>query len=310
MISAGVVTAGMFKYFDVATNTFSGNLSTTNLATISTDSQMICLDELHNPTNRNMYEGFVGKITASASGANTITATLVPTVALGGGVEANQFRNFQVRIVEDTVNVTAVGQRFIIASHTSGTTPVFTMYTNWTVTPSSSAKFVIEYPNEILFQINNTSTYTYAPYIVRNNATPQAADSWSATRYTTRSTASGVGMMNFVPFGIPFGDTTVDPLLTHRPSKIICFRGNNTTALDILDIAGGVNGAWTNTAPYNGIATAFTTGSCIAYDPIGEDGKFAYISVNGGQYFVRFNALVNDISEWTYLRQTQGTVVV
>lgn len=144
---------------------------------------MIVLDELYNPNNRNAYEGFVGQITASASGANTITATLVPNVSFAGGVEANQFRNFQIRIVEDTVNVTAVGQRNCIASHTSGTTPVFTMYTNWTVTPSSSAKFVIEYPNEIIFHTATTAMYTYAPYIVRNNATPQAADTWSSTRY-------------------------------------------------------------------------------------------------------------------------------
>ena len=55
----------------------------------------------------------------------------------------NEYRNFQIRIVEDTVNPTAVGQRRNITSHTAGASPVYTVPA-WTVTPSANANFVIE----------------------------------------------------------------------------------------------------------------------------------------------------------------------
>jgi hypothetical protein len=116
-------------------------------------------------------------------------------------------------------------------------------------------------------------------------------------------------MMDFAAFWIPVWDTSIDPLLLHRHSKIMCFRWWNSI-LDVLDIAGGATGAWTLSYPYNSIGTTFTTGACIAYDPIGNNGKYAFISLNATQNFVRFNVLTNDINEWAYLRQTQGTALV
>lgn len=65
-----------------------------------------------------------------------------------------------------------------------------------------------------------------------------------------------------------------------------------------------------NTAPYMGIGTNFTTGSTLAYDPVGEDGKFAYINLNGTQFFYRLNIFTMDIGEWVYIRQTQGAAAV
>lgn len=54
---------------------------------------------------------------------------LVNTTSAGSGthsafagdslVQANEYRNFQIRIVQDLVNPTAVGQRRVIASHTA-----------------------------------------------------------------------------------------------------------------------------------------------------------------------------------------------
>ena len=113
----------------------------------------------------------------------------------------NQFRNFQIRIVEDATTPTAAGQRQIISSHTAGTTPVFTIYAAWTVQPSIAAKFVIENPNEIILRTASTSTYSYAPFQVRNNVTLTTAgaqaDTWSAVRYAASSTAGAAGMMMF-----------------------------------------------------------------------------------------------------------------
>ena len=44
MLSAGTLAAGVWKYYDIATNSYSGNLATTNLpATINSDSNAVAL---------------------------------------------------------------------------------------------------------------------------------------------------------------------------------------------------------------------------------------------------------------------------
>lgn len=302
MLSAGTVAAGVWKYFDIALNTFSGNLATTNLpATIATDSQLTCLDELYTPSNRAPSEGYFGNITASASGASSITGSSLPSA-----LQADQFRNFQIRIVEDTTNVTAVGQRRIISTHTAGASAVFTLSTAWTVTPSATAKFVVENSNEIIASIGGqTATYTYNHQAI-GSAT---ADTWSNTRYGARGGAVGAGVMNVHGFGVPM-PFSEDPDFIYRHSRIYSFRGGATTTLDILDIAGGANGAWTNGASYGAIGTTFTTGSCIAYDSVGNNGETAIINLNGTQNFLRFNLFNKDVNEWAQIRYPQGTAVV
>lgn len=85
--------------------------------------------------------------------------------------------------------------------------PVFTPYAAWTTQPSATAKFVIEFSNEIIFRTAATATYSYAPFQVRNNATLTTAgtqaDSWSAVRYAASSTAAGAGVMMVAPSAFP-----------------------------------------------------------------------------------------------------------
>ena len=84
---------------------------------------------------------------------------------------------------------------------------MFTPYAAWTVQPSNTCKFVIEYPNEIILRTAATATYSYAPFQVRNNATLTTAgtqaDSWSAVRYAASSTAAGAGVMMVSPSAFP-----------------------------------------------------------------------------------------------------------
>jgi hypothetical protein len=54
LLNAGTTTAGIWKYYDIATNSYSGNLATTNLpATISTDSNGIAFSESYVPNSKN-----------------------------------------------------------------------------------------------------------------------------------------------------------------------------------------------------------------------------------------------------------------
>ena len=97
---------------------------------------------------------------ATGSAANTITGQASNGDA---SVVINKFRNYQIRIVEDTAIPTAVGQRRRISSHTAGPSAVYTVATNWTVTPSATCKFVIENDTDriIGFFGGSTAIYNY-----------------------------------------------------------------------------------------------------------------------------------------------------
>ena len=299
-LGAGTASAGSWKYYDVATGAFSGNLATTGLPSpINTHSSLICRDELYVPSGREPGEGFLGLLTSAGSSSTTITG-----MSSGGdaGVLANEFRNFQIRIVSDSGTPGAAGQRRKIASHTAGPGAVYTVPA-WTVTPSSQAVFVIEETNEILLWTSaSANTYCYAPEAIAGG---QAADSWSTATYAARPAAAGSGVCAFQSFGLG----ALDAGKNTRWSNIYSFRGAATKALDVLDVAGASAGVWSGDVPFGGGASGvtFTAGSCAAYDPVCNGGRYAYVQVNGGNSFYRFNVLTRTLQSWAQLRFAPGT---
>ena len=289
MLSAGALAATIFRSYEIATNTLA-SLSNTNLpATISTDFSGIALDELYVPYDRKPGEGFlVGEGTYDVGGTSKSCLTATDSAAgtlkgqeSGGdsSVLANEYRNFQIRIVEDTAIPTAVGQRRIIASHTAGPSPIYTLGSNWAVTPSPTAKYVIEYPNQLLVwssATNVTYTYNYTNYTQNNGTNSINANAWSITYYGNRGGNMGAGCTSFASFGIE-----PDPAKNSRHSFIFSFRGGNTSTLDMLDIAGGTTGAWSNDVVYDGKAPLLTTGSCGKYAPCDNEGRFGYLNIYG-----------------------------
>jgi len=329
LLSAGTLAAGVWKYYDVATNSFSGNLSTTNLpATLGTDSALVALDETYVPNDHEPGEGFVvGASTYNAvSPAGGNLKCLVATAAAAGSITgqaaagdasvlANEFRNFVIRIVEDTTNVTAVGQRRRITSHTAGPSAVYTITGNWTVTPSATAKFVIENNDEVLLFQATTSVYCYAQDTI---GTAQTGDTWSTATYGVKGGASAAGTLAFQAFGVPttklYGATATDPNRNFRWSYVFVFRGGAANTLDVLDIAGGATGAWSNAVVY-GSGPTFTTGSCGVYDPASTvsaatSGAIFYINKDATQNFFRFNAFTRQLKAWCQIRFPQGTALV
>lgn len=285
MLSAGALAATIFRSFEIATNTLA-SLTNTNLpATIATDFSAIALDELYVPYDHKPGEGFVigaGQydetskycLIATASAAGTLTGQ---ATAGDASVLANEYRNFQIRIVEDTAIPTAVNQRRIIASHTAGASPIYTLGSNWTVTPSATAKFVIEYPNQILLWSSaTTSTYTYNyTNATQNNGTNSiTAGAWHATYFGVRGGAMGAGCFSVLAFGIE-----PDAAKNSRHSHIFSFRGGAVTTLDLLDIAGGTTGVWSNAIVYDGASPTLTSGACGEYAPVDNEGRFAYLNI-------------------------------
>jgi hypothetical protein len=211
-------------------------------------------------------------LAATAAGASSLTgqATLGDAV-----VAANEFRNFQIRIVQDLTNPTAVGQRRIIASHTAGPSPAYTLGTAWAVTPSASAKYVIELPNLLLARSSATTTtytYNYTDATINNGTNSIAADAWSTTYFGAAGSAMAAGCMWAPSWGIE-----PDVARNARHSHCHFFRGTSAT-VDTLDIAAAITGTWSNGIVIDGAVTT-TAASCGAYSPFNNEGRMFYLNV-------------------------------
>lgn len=283
--------AGSWKYFDVATYSVSGNLSTTNLPASPYDNSFIGLDELFVPYNQSPGTGFLGNLTATASSSTTITGQL------SGGdssVLANEYRNFQIRIIQDTVKPTSVGQRRNITSHTVGPSPIYTVSV-WTVTPSSNATFVIENNSDrILLWINGqTNTFTYNI----------SSDTWDTTTFAARPAAAAAGVTSGHAFSI-----VPDTNKNTRQSFIFSFRAGGNAALDLLDIAGDSNGTWSGNITYANKRHQFSTGTCGIVEPVTLEGKYLYINYNAGRRFFRFDMKNRVLETSTFLNFTSSDI--
>jgi hypothetical protein len=286
MLGAAALAAASFRSFEVAANTLT-SLGTTNLpATVATDSSFVALDEQYTPYDCEPGEGMIKgaftydtnintrkSLTATASGASSLTGQTTDGDAV---VLANEYRNFQIRIVQDTTTPAAVGQRRIISSHTAGPSAVYTLGTAWATTPSSSAKFVIEYPNLLLLRSSATTTvytYNFTDATINNGTNSVAANAWSTAYFGAAPAANAVGGFWVPSFGIQ-----PDPGRNARHSFCYFFRGASVT-LDVLDIAGAIAGTWTGAITYDGNVNTFGAGTTGTYSPYGQEGRFAYVNV-------------------------------
>jgi hypothetical protein len=309
--------ATQFRYYNIGGGIMTSAANTT--LTIATDSSMICLDEQYVPYDRAPGEGFmVGTGTYDTSyitkycltATNSAAGTLTGQASAGdAAVLENEYRNFQIRIVEDTAIPTAVNQRRYIASHTAGASPVYTLGTNWSVPPSTTAKYVIENPNQILlFTVaagTSIYTYNYNPNTMTNGTTSMATNTWSSTYYTARGTVVAAGCFTIPSWGHePTANTDGTKLSRH--SYVYSFRGGST-ALDRLDIAGGTNGAWSNTMAYTGQGTNFTTGTGADYAPIDQQGRWGYIVLGATSLVFRFDVKYQSMYSWVPLPLQSGT---
>jgi hypothetical protein len=254
---------------------------------------MAVLDEQYTPFDCYPGEGMIkggftyNTITGVLNGSDLILKALTATASAAGSITgesatgdfavvANEFRNYQIRIVQDTVTPAAVGQRAIIAAHTAGPSAVYTLGANWTTAPSSSAKFVIELPNLIVLRssgVTTTYTYNYNDTAYNNGTTNLAGNSWSTTLFGVGPAANGAGCVMAPAFGI-----RPDTAKNSRNSHVFFFRGGGSTACDLLDISNGVNGTWTASIVYDGAGPSVNVGSCGAYAPFDKGGRMFYLN--------------------------------
>jgi hypothetical protein len=282
-LNTGVLAANQFRKYDLLTNSFS-QLSTTNLVANvqATHNQLISMDEQYVPSDRNVGEGYVvGAATYDTAGdwvkkcltATATSATSITGQTTGGDVlvKNNYFRNFQIRIVEDTAIPTAVGQRRLITANTGN---VYTVAT-WTVTPSATCKFVIENCTDNLIGFMGGSTITYNYKIT--NYCGGTANTWDAgTTWSARAVNMAQGGITWAQFGTPY-----DPNGVIKPCQIYSIR--TATSYDLFDITSAATGTWTNTlTPLNLGNNGYSVWSLaadynyFAYNPHTQNGKYAY----------------------------------
>lgn len=223
---------------------------------------------------------------------------------------ANEYRNFQIRIVEDTVNPTAVNQRRIIASHTAWPTPVYTLGSAWTVTPSTSAKFVIELPNLMILRStanNVVYVYNYNKETVNNGTNNITANAWSTTYFGTASGNVWGGCMIAPSYGIQ-----PDQERNARHSVIYFFRWGNVATVDTLDIAWAINGVHSSTIVYDGNWVVMNTWSCWEYAPCDNEWRMFYINSfwSAINQMYRFDVKNRVLSPYTPTNITQGGTAV
>lgn len=311
LYSGATAAAGTIRSFDVATSVVS-SLNTTNSPTGGTDSSFLCLDEAYVPYTNKPGEGMikgtgwydmahVGKrcLVATNSSANGIVGQATSGDAI---VSGNEFRNYQIRIVEDTAIPAAVNQRRKIGSHTAGPSPSYLITPNWATTPSTTAKFVIENNNDVL--VMNSTT----PCILAYSGGFAPDQAWSAARIAPMPANHAAGHCWTPSFGIvpDTGNRNA------RNSYIYCFRGGATNGtLDRFDIAGASGlGSWQPDIPYAGRGGMGTpgAGSTCVYGGVANEGRHGYININGLQRFARFDVMYCRLEPWAYLRFAPGAV--
>jgi len=313
-LQTGSFVAGQLRRYDILTNSFSNPITTGILGTIpTTHNQMVALDEQYVPYDRNPGEGQIvgaatydtigdftkGCLTATGSAAGTLTGQ-----STGGDatVVANQYRNYQIRIVEDLTTPAAVGQRRRISSHTGpGASPVYSLANNWTVTPSATCRFVIENDSDrvLCFFGGQTTIYNF---FISANTNPGATLGFDTTSWvgaTTRTTAPVAGGLTWHAFGIKSeAENNI------KSSNIISWRGGTSFVYDVFDISASATGSWTNNLSM--LQTGNSTGDnfagaaeyiYFAYNPHTQGGAYMYTALGGTtsvsnaqRTYIRFNS--------------------
>lgn len=291
LLGSGAIAANSWKSYDLATGAVTA-LSNTNLPTpINTDSAMVVLDENYVPADQTPGAGYFGRTVATATTATTITG---PAASFDAVIAVNEYRNFQIRIVQDVSTPTAVGQRRRITSHTAGPSVVYTVPA-WSVTPSATATYVLENDDGKILLWTTASANTFT-YII-------SANTWDTTTFGARGGAIGAGLWAEQAFGMVL---TSNRIAQH--SWIYTARGGAVSTIDLLDISGGANGTWSNAISY-GPAVIFGAGSCAAYDSATNSGKYLYINQSGLQRGLRFDMKNRTMEPYGFLRYPQGAAV-
>lgn len=267
VMNAGTVSSANFRYYDVATNTWT-SASITNLpGTWGTDGKLVST-----PGPRANF------VEETATGGTSTTL-----VNSGKTWTTNAWANFQVRIISGT----GAGQFRTISSSNATT---LTVSSAWAITPDATSKYVIEGNDDYLYLLGNNSATMYRYSI--------SANSWTVlTPTTARSGAPVAGMSAHWVYAVEdprFNDA--DGTLNGR--YIYSFRGTNAI-LDRYNIAAN---AWENDIAYAPKTDTFASGTSWAYSE-----NYIYSMQAATGRLLKFNIAEQRMEPCSQLFYTQST---
>lgn len=265
VFGAGTLAAGSFKYWDYATQTWSGNLSITGLAaTFGTDGRLAGVSSV---TSNVAYTG------TATSGSAT---TLVNSAKTWG---TNQFANWQVRI---TAGTGAGGIRAI----TSNTGTTLTIASGTAL--DATSVYSIE-PNDDYLYLLGSAAVTLYRYSISGNT-------WTTLSPTAaRASIANSGGSAHIVYGCTDPTWTSESTVKNG-NRIYSFRGAGTAVLDYYDI--GQN-TWVSAVSYARTNEGFNTGSGYAY----TQGNYIYIqkeqTSGAPTRFFRFDVRQPSLDAWS-----------
>lgn len=248
LFGGGVTAAGTFKFWDVATATWSGNLVVTGVPTFTADGILVATPSvrgsngttLGTSTFANTTTGFATG-TATAGGASTLTNSAKAWAT-------NQWTNAQVRIYSGT----GAGQVRTIASNT-GT--VLTTSAAWTTNPDATSNYVIEANDDFLYLMGNSVVTMYRYSI--------AGNSWSTlTPGAARSGGPAGGVWaRHIP-GCTGTDWAAENAIING-RRIYSGRSGGGSTIDYYDIAANT---WVSSLTIGSWNSAPSVGTTAVYD--------------------------------------------
>ena len=261
MFGGGTLATGSLKYFDYATASYSGSLSTSGLpGTFGTDGRLTGTPSLPGFMDAAVAKGFATG-TATSGGATGLTDS-------GQSWTASQWVNSQVRITGGT----GAGQVRTITANTGTALTVAT----WGTNPDATSTYSIEGNDDNLYLMGNGAIALYK-YSISGN-------SWAAlSPGVPRVGAPGAGSNFDWIYGVTQADWTAVGAIRNG-SRLYSFRSGAT--LDYYDIAAN---SWTN-----GVAIYRTSENLSAnVDCIYDSGNYLYVYIYNSsvtpQRFVRLD---------------------
>jgi hypothetical protein len=287
ILSAGVLAAGAFKYWDFATATWSGNLTITTLpATVGTDSRLVCTSSAIGLSSASAGTGL-----SFASGTSTGSNTSTTLNNSAKTWTVNQWTNSQVRITSGT----GAGQVRTIASNTA---TALTVSAAWTVTPDATSVYSIEGNDDHIYYFGSAAVAAMR-YSISGNAWTLLAPG------AARSGAPGAGLSAHWVYGCTAPNWGNESAIING-RRIYSFRGAGSAVLDYFDTAATT---WVSAVTYGNNGELPTGGASWTYD--GENR--IYLSVPAVSGFVRFAAFdlyANALQPIGTLPYIQGALVV
>jgi hypothetical protein len=269
IINAGILAAGIAKFYDYATNTYT-SISQTGLPAGTVEATM-------RSTSCYVGSSFNPIATGTSTGTNTVT-TLNNT---GKAWTTNQFTNLQIRITGGV----GAGQIRTIASNTA---TAITVSASWTTTPDATSTYAIEGNDDHIYYVGS-GTATMYRYTISTNT-------WT-TLGLSRAGSAGAG--SSLAYFFKTGDSVwanESAIIDGR--RLYSFRGSGGSALDYFDIP---SSTWVQVSYAPGVDT-FTVGTSSAYDD-----AYIYMQKESTGRWFRFDPVLSAMEPWGGTTYTQST---